>query len=492
MNAIGLDIGTSGVKCTIFNEYAQVLQSSLVEYDIICKQEGHYELDPNILREAALRAIKQIIPKCNNNGIKVICVTSIGESFVCLDKDDTVLCNTMIYMDVRGTEETAEFKKIVDEKKIFDTCGQCVDSMFAVYKLRWLQKRNPEILRKTAKICFIADYIAYTLGAEHFCDYSLAARSAMFDIRKKCWWKEAVDFARINPKILPEPKPTGSIAGKISKKASEITGLSEETLLIIGGHDQILAAVGAGVYESGDIANGMGTVDCMTFVMDEKNVSSKLNEYNFSIVPFLDEHLYASYAFNMSGGCIIKWFKQTIGNDESYNVLNEEISEKPTDLMVIPYFAGGGTPYMDADTPAAIYGMRLNTTRGDLFRAFMEGESYAMNLNLECIHRAGIGIKKIITVGGGTKSNAWMQIRSDVFGHEIFTTNISEAGTLGSAIMCFVKLGVYPTVRVAQRKLIKTTNEFRPGQERSIIYKNQFRKYLKLYHLLKESNINES
>ena len=127
----------------------------------------------------------------------------------------------------------------------------------------------------------------------------------------------------------------------------------------------------------------------------------------------------------------------------------------PTDLIVIPYFAGGGTPYMDADTPAVIYGMRLNTTRGDLFRAFMEGESYEMHLNLECIQRAGIWINKIITVGGGTKSVAWMQIRSDVFGRELFTTNISEAGTLGSAIMCFVKLGIYQTIREAQKKVGK-------------------------------------
>jgi xylulokinase len=490
MNAIGLDVGTSGVKCTLFDENAHILHTSLVEYNIICKREGQYELDPDILREAALSAIRQSIQNFNKSEIKAVCVTSIGESFVCLDEDNNVLCNAMIYMDNRGTDETVEFKKMIGEEKIFNTCGQYLDSMFALYKIRWLQKNNPDILKKTVKICFIADYITYCLGGEHVCDYSLAARSAMFDIRKKCWWKEAVDFAQINPKVLPKPVPSGSIAGKVSKSASDSTGLSEGTLLVIGGHDQILAAVGAGVSENGDIANGMGTVDCMTFIMEESNISARLREFNFAITPYLEQNLYISYAFNMSGGCIVKWFKETFGRDASYSELDKEIPQKPTDLVVIPYLAGGGTPYMDADTPATIFGIRLNTTRGDLFRAFMESESFEMNLNLECIERADIEIKKIITVGGGTNSEAWLQIRSDVFEREIFTTNINEAGTLGSAIMCFVKLGVYPTVKAAQEKLIKITNTYKPEPEKAEIYKIKYQKYSRLYYLLKESNIN--
>lgn len=492
MNAIGLDVGTSGVKCTLFDEYAHVLNTSIVEYNIICKREGQYELDPNILREAAFSAIRQSIQNFNKDEIKAVCVTSIGESFVCLDKNNNVLSNAMIYMDTRGTEETAEFKNMIGEEKIFNTCGQYLDSMFALYKIRWLWKNNPEILNKTNKICFIADYITYSLGGEHVCDYSLAARSAMFDIRKKCWWKEAIEFAQINPKVLPSPVPSGSIAGKVSKHASESTGLNEGTLLVIGGHDQILAAVGAGASEDGDIANGMGTVDCMTFIMEEKNISARLREFNFAITPYLEEDLYVSYAFNMSGGCTVKWFKETFGRDASYGELDEEIPDSPTDLIVIPYLAGGGTPYMDAKTPATIFGLRLKTKRGDLFRAFMESESFEMNLNLQCINRTDFEIKKIITVGGGTNSKAWLQIRSDVFGREIFVTNINEAGTLGSAIMCFVKLGIYPSIKEAQKKLIKITDTFKPDPEKADIYKSKYQKYSRLYYLLKESNINES
>ena len=271
MYVMGIDVGTSGTKSTVFDQNAQIVSTAYIEYDIISDQPGHYELDPNVLRETVYQAIGHS-GTFKKEEIKAVCVTSIGESFVCLDKDDNVLCNSMIYMDVRGTEEAGEFKDMVDEQEIFNTSGQYIDSMFAVYKLRWLQKHNPEILKKTVKISFIADYITYSLGAEHICDYSLAARSAMFDIRKKCWWKKATDFVKITTKVLPKPKPTGSIVGKVSKKASEKTGLNEDTLLIIGGHDQILAAVGAGIHEIGDVVNGLGSVDCMTFIMNEKNV----------------------------------------------------------------------------------------------------------------------------------------------------------------------------------------------------------------------------
>jgi Sugar (pentulose and hexulose) kinases len=122
----------------------------------------------------------------------------------------------------------------------------------------------------------------------------------------------------------------------------------------------------------------------------------------------------------------------------------------------------------------------------------MESESFEMNLNLQCINRTDFEIKKIITVGGGTNSKAWLQIRSDVFGREIFVTNINEAGTLGSAIMCFVKLGIYPSIKEAQKKLIKITDTFKPDPEKADIYKSKYQKYSRLYYLLKESNINES
>ena len=88
---------------------------------------------------------------------------------------------------------------------------------------------------------------------------------------------------------------------------------------------------------------------------------------------------------------------------------------------------------MDADTPAVIAGLRLDTSRGKLFRAFLEGESYEMMVNIECMRELGMDVKRFITVGGGSRSPLWMQLRADIFDLPVQLPVIKEAGTLASA-----------------------------------------------------------
>lgn len=489
MYVIGLDIGTSGVKSTVFDENAVIVSHAYEEYEFICEGPGLFELDPAVLREAAFRVLAGSVKNCSRNEVRAICVTSFGESFVCLDSEDRVLCNTMIYMDKRGTEECGEFKALRGESHIFEVCGQYLDPMFALYKIKWMQKHRRQMMDKLARICFVADYITYSLGAEHLCDYSLAARSAMFDIRHKKWWAEGLAFSELDPGVLPEPVPGGSVVGTLSGAACSRLGLNPEVKLVIGGHDQILAAVGGGARLDGDVVNGMGTVDCMTTVFSGCKSPKEFLAYNFPIVPYIKEGQYVTYAFNMSGGCAIKWFRNIIAKDlkeNTYVLLNKEAPETPTDILLLPYLAGAGTPTMDAQTPAVIAGMRYSTTRGELFRAFLEGETYEMKTNIDCMHNAGIKVSRVITVGGGTQSDLWMQIRADIFNKPIEIPDYKEAGTLGSAMLCYANIGVFDSVEQAQRSLIHAGRTFQPITGNIAAYEKNYARFKKMYELAKE------
>lgn len=491
MFVIGLDVGTSGVKSTLFDEKATVVGHAYREYDLICEGDGMFELDPTLLLRNALEVLAESTASCNRHEIGAICVTSFGESFVCMDKDNRVLSNTMIYMDKRGAQECNEFLDMLGEKEIFGKCGQFIDPMFAVYKLRWLQKHKPEMMAHVKRISFICDFITYMLGAEHCCDYSLAARSGMFEVKTKQWWDTAIEFAGIDKDILPKAVPGGSVVGTMSPATAESLGMTTSVKLIVGGHDQILAALGSGAKESGDIANGMGTVDCITAVMDGDCLDmDMLLKYNLPLVPFLEGNRYVTYAFNMSGGCTVKWFRDTLAKDiahlpDAYRILDEEMPPDPTQLFVIPYFAGGGTPYMDSVLPAVIAGMRLNTSRGDVYRGFLEGETYEMKLSLDCLREAGIDVKKIITVGGGSKSPLWMQIRADIFERDVYIPKNSEAGTLASAILCYKSLGLYSSIEEAQADMIRYVSSFTPQEKNIPVYQKNYSKYKAIYAAMK-------
>ena len=490
MAVIGLDVGTSGVKSTVFDGEARVIAHAYREYNLVGEDQGKYELDPKMLLDSAMAVIRESAGQAGQP-VTAISVTSFGESFVCLDAKGQALCNTMIYMDKRGSQECQEYLSLRSEGDIFRQCGQFVDPMFALYKLRWMKKHCPQIMEKTARICFIADFITSMLGGRNQCDYSLAARSAMFDVFEKKWIDEAVAFAGINPAVLPQPVPGGSVVGQVSPEAAEALGVEAGARLILGGHDQIMAALGSGAWEAGDVANGMGTVDCIIAVMDRKDMDfDQLLKYRFPIVPFLDSGRYVTYAFNMSGGCTVKWFRDTLSQDiagrkDAYALLNQQAPSAPTDIYVLPYLAGGGTPYMDGDTPGAVVGLRLGTSRGQLFRAFLEGETYEMMLNIQCLKECGVDVGKVITVGGGSNSPLWMQIRADVFGREVYLPANKEAGTLATALLGCVGMGAYPSIRQAQQQMISYPTRFLPDPERHAQYAPRYQRYKALYKAVK-------
>jgi xylulokinase len=178
--------------------------------------------------------------------------------------------------------------------------------------------------------------------------------------------------------------------------------------------------------------------------------------------------------------------KDITDQGKAYTLLDEEAPADPTGVFVLPYLAGAGTPYMDTQTPAAIAGLRLNTTRGKLFRAFLEGETYEMMLNIECLSDAGINIKKIITVGGGSRSSLWMQIRANVFNRTIYLPDNKEAGTLASALLCYANIGHYRSIEEAQKEMVRFDSKYIPDEKEAKIYTKFYEKYKKLYHMIKE------
>lgn len=141
---------------------------------------------------------------------------------------------------------------------------------------------------------------------------------------------------------------------------------------------------------------------------------------------------------------------------------------------------------MDADTPAAMIGLRLNTTRGEMFRAVLEGTTYEMRYNLEQLEKCGSAINRIMAVGGGSVSELWMQIRADIYERKVEVPAIAEAGTIANAILCYKALGVFGTVEEAQNALIAKGKTYLPKEQNKSIYRNNYKRYLHLYTLLKE------
>ena len=82
----------------------------------------------------------------------------------------------------------------------------------------------------------------------------------------------------------------------------------------------------------------------------------------------------------------LQWFRDQFGAAEraaaeqagqnAYPLLLDQVPEEPSGLLVLPYFAPGGTPYFDMNTPGVIYGLRLSTSRGEFLAPCSKGCSW--------------------------------------------------------------------------------------------------------------------
>ncbi len=471
----GLDIGTTGCKIVLFDEQGIQKKKVYKEYEVK-REHGLHEVDSIGIFDA----VKSLLFEVKDFDIKAIGVTSFGETCVMLDENDKPCAPSMLYTDPRGSEEC---KKLIEkfgmESLAFKT-GTMPHEMYSVAKIMWVKNNMPESFGKVKHILLMQDFVAYMLTGECKIDYSLAARSGIFDVNKKCWDTEVLDFFGIDVNLFSQAVPSGTIVGKIKEKVKSEIGFKGDTVIVSGCHDQIAALTGANVLESGQAMDGIGTVECVPVIMDSIPNDFSIFKCGYSFVPHINGK-YACLALSYAGGATLKWFRDNF-SDISYDELNMQVSDEPTDLLILPHFAGAATPYMDTSSKASIIGLTFEHKKIDIYKALMEGTSFEIMLNLEKLREFGITLDEVTATGGGANSDVWLQIKSDIFGIPVRTLDNSEVGAAGTAYLAGKAVGVYGD----KNTLVNAKKVFYPNTEKNIFYNKQFKKYVKIYDASKE------
>ncbi len=495
MSLLGLDIGTSGCKATIIDYEGNIEGQSYQEYTMIAPKPGWEEIDPSRVWDSVRKVIADSVIQHKGESIKAISVSSFGEAVIPLDCNGNVLHNSIIYIDTRGREEAAYLEEKLGREKILGITGASVHSMYSICKIMWLKANMPEVYDKTWKFLLFADYILFKLGAKPHTDYSLAARTMAFDVINKRWSPEILECAGVNENKFGEPVQAGTVVGEISNSIADELGLPLGIVLVAGGHDQPCAALGAGVIKSDLAVDGLGTTECITPAFDRPILSNSMAKSSFACVPHVVKDMYVTYAFTFTSGSMLSWYRNNFGAiylDESkrsninlYDLLIEKATPDPAGIFVLPHFAGAATPYMDTEAKGAIVGLTINTKSEEIIKAILEGITYEIMVNIESLDEAGISVKELRTVGGLAKSEAFLQLKANMMGRKITTLGVSEAGTLGVAILAGAASGVYKSVEDAVGKLVRKKKEFYPDERLHEIYMENFKTYKKIYPAMK-------
>lgn len=477
----GLDVGTTGCKLTAYNENGVFVYNSYKEYEIN-RHSGEHEIDASVIFDAVCEVIRDVSKNCT---LSAIGVTTFGETFTVLDENDNVLLPSMLYTDPRGAEECVSLCEKLGEERLTYISGAKPHQMYSLPKIMWIKNNRPEVFAKIRRIMLMEDYIIYMLTGNAVIDYSLAARTMALDIRNKCWSDEILSAAGIDKSLLSMPVGAFNIAGEIKEDVAKSLGINHSIKIVNGAHDQVASAVGSGVFENGHAVDGTGTVECITPVFDKIPEDKQLYDKGYSVVPYVFDGTFVCYAFSFTGGAAIKWFRDNISAEKSYEKLDCSVKSEPTGLLVLPHFAGAATPYMDNGSKAAIIGLTLEHTSADIYKALMEGVTYEIRINTDNLQAFGINPEKLYATGGGASSEVWLQIKADILNLPITALDAKEAGTCGTCMMTGVAVGLYKDLYEAKKFFVKEKKTFTPNSENVKIYKKYYNAYKDVYNAVR-------
>ncbi len=493
MSLLGIDVGTTGCKAATFSEDGRQLAVAYEEYDIQRPQPGWAELDAVEVWAKVRSAIRQVASRSAADPPAALSVSSLGEAMVPVSADRAILGPSLLNFDVRGEEYLGALSGALDAERLYRLNGNTLGNHYGLTKLKWLADHQPDLYGRAYRFLHWGSLVEFMLGADPVVDYSLANRTLLFDIGREDWSAELLAAAGLDGARLPATAPSATLIGRVAPRAAADLGLPAGVAIVTGAHDQCANAVGCGVIAEGQAMYGMGTYLCIVPVFARARDARAMIERGLNTEHHPLPGRYVSFIYNQ-GGSLLKWYRDTFAPLERrlaveagrdiYSELLAEIPAQPSTVMALPHFSPTGPPHFIADSCGLLAGLRLETTRGDILKGILEGVTFYLRECVEALPAAGIEIAGYRAVGGGSKSDAWIQLSADILGRPFVRPHVTEAGALGAAIMAGVGSGAFPSIPAGVEAMVHLERAFEPDPARQKAYDGRFARYAQLWPLL--------
>ena len=494
---LGIDVGTTELKATLFNQNGLILGCAGEEYDSIYHGYGMVEFEAERYWSACVESIRQILKgsRVDPRGIISVGISSQAETFVPINRKGRPLRRAIVWLDERSKQECEIIKERFGREEVFKTTGQNeVLPIWTAPKILWLKRNEPDVFKAAYKYLMVEDYVLYKLTGSYVTEGSVVSSSLLFNISRNEWWRDMLETIGIEEGQLPELMPSGSYVGTVTEKASRVTGLEKDTTISTGAYDHAAGAIGAGNIAPGVITETTGTAMALVATTDMPfyDPEMKIPCHKHAI-----EDKYFLSPWNMTAGLMLKWFRDRfcqreiemadkIGVD-AYDFLSRDASKiRPGSdgLVILPHLMGAGCPEFDIDARGVIFGITQNHSKAHLIRAIMESVAYMLRRNIDLLEDLKIKTEEIISLGGGSRSNLWKQIKADVTQRPVITPRCEESACLGSAILSARAAGLFNTIQEGVDTMVSMKERQEPQSINRDIYSNLFLIYMELYENL--------
>ena len=483
---LGIDVGTTGTKSLLFRQDGKLMGQAYRGYPMSNPKVGYSEQNAEDWWNAVVDTVREVCScKDISPNVAAISLSLQGGTVVPVDKQGRPLRPAMVWNDARcGAQKAAFLEEFGDEDLMYQKTGWALFEGLPLLQIRWIKENEPEIFARTDKFLTVPDYIAWKLTGKAAIDISDVGINQLADIRSRSYDPALLAFAGIDESTLPSLVSSGEVIGKLTAGAAERLGLTTDTLLIAGAHDQYAVALGAGAMHNGDILIGSGTSWVVTSISDGADFASGLSQ-SISAVP----GKWGSLEELSCGGVYMDWWRKklAVGADGAplpYDLINREASGRRAAEDGLFFFPGTGlsTDHIHLQK-STFFGLDLSHDQFHMVRAIMEGIAFQIAWILSH-SRSKPSDRGLILAGGASKSQLWSQIVADIANLPIRIPEVADLACVGAAILAGVGSGLYKNVEEGYQALAVPERVILPDPAQAEVYRKCFEKYQQIAALM--------
>ena len=494
---MSIDLGSTTLKASIYDlEGNRIAAASRPTEKHSQPQNPDWVVwDPDQIWGGSAAAVREALSKIEDPSfVKAVAVTGMGMDGVHVDVAGNHLYPFISWHDSRTAEQAEWWADTVGAERTFGIAGLPAWAITAAMRILWMKKHEPEIMRQADKWLLIEDFVNRKLSGRTATDYSMATCMLLFDQKKHGWSDELLQASGIDASLLPPPAQSATVLGPVTPEAAAVTGLSTDTVVVLGGHDHLCGTLPVGAYKPGTIFDVMGTWECVIASTPHAVTTPAIRKAGICMQSHVAPGIYAAWGGAPSGESL-EWYRKTLGFDaemqqeEDWGEICRRISRKMLDTkpgaggaLYLPYISSAGCPVNDDKAMGAFVGLSNTVRKEDLFRAVIEGVNYQF---LDIMHamQTGLGeeFDNIIVAGGVAQNEFLVQNKADMLGKSVQVAGNTDATPLGAAMLAGVGIGLYENIDHACEMVKGSTRVYKPDLALTAQYRDLYAIFKELY-----------
>jgi len=459
-HTIGIDVGSQSIKGCLLDPDGDVVAVGRAACAMSHPASGWAEQDPAEWHAGLASVVHEMLRRAGVAGREVgqLGLACQVDGVIPVDADLRPLRDAIIWLDRRATAESTTLLEEVGERALFELTGLNCDASHTAPKMMWLRDHEPELYAEARSLPAVGGYLVGWLTGEVVLDHANASSTLLYEVGAGAWSERLAQAAGIEMDLLPEIQDSTAVAGGLTAAAAEQLGLTTGCEVVVGTGDEHGAALAAGLLGPGPVADVTGTAEPVAAVAAEMTLDEGgLVETHAHAVP--GTLLVENPGF-VSGGSTL-WLSESVLRCRQADVFLLAAKAPPGSdgVLFLPTLSGATAPRWNDRMRGAFAGLSMNHGDEHLARAVLEGCACALRDIVDRLDSLGLAGGEVRVLGGGARSELWLQIKADVLNRPVRAVLAEEPTALGAAMLAGVAGGAFEGFEDAVDRTLATAPE---------------------------------